>query len=75
MKSLVWEFVHALKIFVLFVSFTILFYIGMVWLNREYEDYNRYDQPDGTSLKVSTNQEDMDITWFERLKLFYLNGE
>lgn len=75
MKSLFGKIVHTFKTFILFVSFTILFYIGMVWLNQEYEDYNRYEEPGGTSLKVSSNQEDLDKNWFERLKLFYLNGE
>lgn len=47
----------------------------MVWLNQEYQDYNRYDEPEGTSLKVSSNHEIENGNWFERLKLFYWNGE
>ncbi|MFS0781102.1 YqzK family protein [Bacillus sp. 1P06AnD] len=67
---------HTLKVFCLFVCFTILFYIGMVWLNQEYQDYNRYDEPQGSSLKVSATEHANEHTdWFERLKLFYLNGE
>ena len=75
MKSAFRTIIHTLKVFLLFVSFTILFYIGMIWLNEEYEDYNRYDQPEGTSLKVSLEQQDGHGGWLERLKLFYWNGE
>ncbi|WP_042346218.1 YqzK family protein [Bacillus massiliigorillae] len=75
MKSLFNQIFHTLKVFILFVGFTILFYIGMMWINQEYENYNRYDEPNGTSVKVSSNQEQSDSTWFDRLKLFYLNGE
>ncbi|WP_050615638.1 YqzK family protein [Bacillus testis] len=68
--------IQTLKVFILFVCFTILFYIGMVWLNQEYQDYNRYDEPNGHSMKVSSTEEvNEDPAWFERLKLFYLNGE
>lgn len=75
MNSFIGRLIHTIKVFILFVSFTILFYVGMVWLNQEYEDYNRYDEPDGTSIKVSNSQEVESGYWFERLQLFYLNGE
>ena len=66
---------QTVKVFVIFVGFTILFYVGMVWLNQEYEDYNRYDEPQGTAVKVSNSNEVENAMWFERLKLFYWNGE
>ncbi|MGN1400585.1 MAG: YqzK family protein [Bacillus sp. (in: firmicutes)] len=75
MKAAVSAFLHTLKVFVIFVCFTILFFIGMVWLNKEYEDYNRYDEPQGTSVKVSSVPEPAEMGWFERLKLFYWSGE
>ncbi|MGM9925937.1 MAG: YqzK family protein [Bacillus sp. (in: firmicutes)] len=75
MKSFINQLVHTVKVFILFVGFTILFYMGMVWMNQEYENYNRYDQPDGTSLKVSSNSMEYESSWMDRLKLFYLNGE
>ncbi|MGM9929851.1 MAG: YqzK family protein [Bacillus sp. (in: firmicutes)] len=75
MKKFLWRFIHTLKVFVLFVGLTVLFYSGMVWLNDEYKDYNRYDEPDGAAVKVSNHSEIENTGWFERLKLFYLNGE
>ena len=46
-----------------------------MWLNEEYADYHRYDEPNGAAIKVTTNGEDHDPGWFDRLLLFYLNGE
>ena len=66
---------YTIKVFLLFISFTIIFYVGMVWLNEEYQNYNRYDEPDGKAIKVSSIGEENGSSWFERLKLFYLNGE
>ena len=75
MKNLVKQLIHTLKVFLLFITFTILFYIGMVWLNDEYQNYNKYEEPDGASLKVSTNMDLETDNWFDRLRQFYLNGE
>ena len=75
MRTLVKQMLHKFKVFFLFVGFTILFYIGMVWLNDEYQNYNKYEEPDGASLKVSNNVEYETDNWFNRLKQFYLNGE
>lgn len=75
MKSFVGQLIQTAKVFVIFVGFTILFYVGMVWLNQEYEGYNRYDEPEGTALKVSSQTDVENVMWFERLKLFYWNGE
>jgi arginine exporter protein ArgO len=66
---------QALKVFVLFTGFTILFYYGLMWINEEYQNYHRYDEPQGSALKVSTSQGTKDYHWFDRLLLFYLNGE
>ncbi|MBD3109596.1 YqzK family protein [Bacillus sp. AGMB 02131] len=75
MKSFIKNIWYTMKVFLLFVSFTIIFYIGMVWLNEEYQNYNRYDEPDGQAIKVSSIDKDEGSSWFNRLKLFYLNGE
>ncbi|KYC95186.1 YqzK family protein [Heyndrickxia sporothermodurans] len=66
--------VRTLKVFILFTGCTLLFYYGIMWVNQEYEDYHRYDEPKGTAVKVnSVNQEGPN--WFNRLLLFYLDGE
>lgn len=75
MRNFLLQMMQTVKVFVIFVGFTILFYVGMVWLNQEYEDYNRYDEPQGTAVKVSNSNEVENAMWFERLKLFYWNGE
>ncbi|MBS4173345.1 YqzK family protein [Bacillus sp. FJAT-49736] len=67
-------FFKTLKVFILFTGCTLLFYYGIMWVNQEYENYHRYDEPKGTAIKVnSTNQKDSN--WINRLLLFYLDGE
>ncbi|MBN6888347.1 uncharacterized protein DUF4227 [Cytobacillus horneckiae] len=66
---------QTVKVFVLFTGCTILFYYGIMWLNEEYQDYHRYDEPNGAAVKVVASANETDSTWFERLILFYLNGE
>ena len=63
-----------LKVFLLFTGCTILFYYSIVWINEEYENYHRYDEPEGSAVKVSTTEQQTD-TWFERLLFFYRDGE
>lgn len=66
---------RTIKIFILFTGCTILFYYGMILVSKEYENYHKYDEPDGEAIKVSANMMDDHYHWFDRLKLFYLNGE
>ena len=66
---------QTLKVFILFTGCTILFYYGIMWLNEEYTDYHRYDEPQGSAIKVTASGIDDNSTWFDRLLLFYLNGE
>ncbi len=49
----------------------------MVWLNQEYQNYHRYDEPNGNAIKASgtLTAEGKDWSFLERLKLFYLSGE
>lgn len=65
----------SLKVFILFTSCTILFYYGMMWVNEEYQNYHRYDEPQGSALKVAARVEAKSMPWLDRLILFYLNGE
>jgi hypothetical protein len=66
---------HALKVFIIFTGCTILFYYGIIWINQEYQDYHRYDEPNGAAIKVSTIEGEEDLPLLDRLILFYLNGE
>jgi len=58
MKRLIWD---ALKIFVIFVTCACLFYFGIHLMHQEYENYHRYDSPEGSSMKVFN----------DRLNLFF----
>jgi hypothetical protein len=64
-----------LKVFVLFTGFTILFYYAIIWVNLEYQDMHRYDQPEGAALKVTNKVSNEEESWFNRLIFFYDNGE
>ncbi|WP_018660528.1 YqzK family protein [Heyndrickxia acidiproducens] len=65
---------HALKIFILFSGFTLLFYFAIMWVNQEYESYHRYQKPKGAAVKVSAESPEQPA-WVQRLLLFYLDGE
>ncbi|MDZ5471128.1 YqzK family protein (plasmid) [Bacillus sp. 31A1R] len=66
---------QTLKVFILFTGCTILFYYGIMWVNEEYQDYHRYDEPRGSAVKVSASGTSEESGWFDRLILFYKNGE
>jgi len=63
-----------LKVFLLFTGCTILFYYSILWLSEEYENYHRYDEPEGSAIKVSTTEQQTNY-WLERLLFFYRDGE
>ncbi|KAF0816932.1 MULTISPECIES: YqzK family protein [unclassified Cytobacillus] len=75
MKSWLSMAFQTIKVFVIFTGCTILFYYGIMWLNEEYQDYHRYDEPRGAAVKVSASGTDEDSSLLDRLILFYLNGE
>ncbi|WP_458412601.1 YqzK family protein [Schinkia sp. CFF1] len=64
-----------IKVFILFTGCTLLFYYGIIWINQEYEQYHRYDEPEGGALKVSASIDDYTPSWVDRLIYFYQNGE
>ncbi|WP_433742969.1 YqzK family protein [Falsibacillus pallidus] len=70
--ALFWQ---SMKVFILFTGCTILFYCGIMWVNQEYQDYHRYDKPEGAAVKVYNSATGEDVDWFNRLVLFYLDGE
>lgn len=70
--SLIWQ---VLKVFILFTGCTLLFYFAMLWVTEEYRKYDRYDEPEGKAIKVMSDGVYDRFHWYERLLLFYLDGE
>lgn len=68
----IWQMIKA---FLLFTGCTLLFYYSLVWFHREYENYHRYDEPQGSAVKVSTVEKPSAEDWLPRLILFYRDGE
>lgn len=66
---------QTIKVFILFTGCTILFYYGIMWMNEEYQNYHRYDKPEGAAVKVSNAVKEEGSSAIDRLLLFYLNGE
>lgn len=75
MSSFVKIVYDTVKVFVLFTGCTLLFYYGILWINQEYEQYNRYEEPNGGALKVSGQAQQHVSTWVDRLIYFYQNAE
>ncbi|MCF6137658.1 YqzK family protein [Pseudalkalibacillus berkeleyi] len=64
------------KVFLAFIFCTLLFYYGLLWLNEEYQDFHRYDEPEGRAVKVFEAYHEKEyINWVDRLQLFYDTGE
>jgi len=68
MRRMVWDIA---KVFVIFIVCTFIFYFGLRVMHAEYEQYHRYDDPDGPAVKVFSTEE----TFLERLNLFFRLGE
>lgn len=68
MRRTIWDIT---KVFVIFIVCTFIFYFGLRVMHSEYEQYHRYDTPDGPAIKVFSSEE----TFFERLNLFFRLGE
>jgi hypothetical protein len=66
---------QTIKVFIIFTGCTILFYYGIIWVSQEYQNYHRYDGPEGAALKVSNAVDEDSSSLLDRLMLFYLNGE
>ncbi|BAB05247.1 YqzK family protein [Halalkalibacterium halodurans] len=66
---------QTVKVFLLFMGCTLLFYYGILWITEEYESYHRYDEPKGNAIKVISMKEDESASWLERLLFFYRFGE
>jgi hypothetical protein len=76
MNTIAATIVETIKILIIFLGFTLLFYYGIVWLNEEYEGYHRYDKPQGGAVKVMKyNQLENSEDSLNRLYFFYHYGE
>lgn len=73
MKSTIKFIFEICKVSILFVGFTILFYITLSFIHTEYQNYHRYNEPDGSFIKVTSQVEEN--TFVNRLMYFYENGE
>ncbi|RLQ90637.1 YqzK family protein [Falsibacillus albus] len=70
--KLLWQ---SFRVFILFTGCTILFYCGIMWVNQEYQDQHRYDEPEGSAVKVFNSATGETVDWFNRLIFFYVDGE
>jgi hypothetical protein len=61
-----------IKIFVIFIICTAFFYFGLRYMHNEYNNFHRYDEPDGQAVKVFNVE---DANWFDRLSIFFRLGE
>ncbi|MFZ3577089.1 YqzK family protein [Virgibacillus sp. DJP39] len=68
MKRMLWD---TLKVFVIFTACTFLFYFGLRMMHAEYNEYHRYDTPEGPAVKVFDSNED----FMDRFNLFFRLGE
>ncbi|WP_245947262.1 YqzK family protein [Bacillus taeanensis] len=78
MAKLMRMMVDTIKVFLIFMACTLFFYFSLVWLNEEYQNYHRYDEPEGKSIKVSgmlQTTSNTTINMVDRLILFYREGE
>jgi len=51
--------VNVIKLFILFICCTLLFYYALRALHHEYEFYQRYDEPTGNAVKVFIEKNDV----------------
>lgn len=61
-----------IKIFVIFTACTLLFYFGLRAIHAEYEEYHKYDPPEGNAVKVFNNDRQ---DFVDRLSIFFRLGE
>ncbi len=64
MKYMIWR---TCKITIIFIGCTCIFYFGLRAMHEEYEQFHRYDQPEGPAVKVFGEQERI----IDRLHLFF----
>lgn len=68
MKKTMWD---SVKVIIIFIACTWFFYFGLRVMHSEYEQYHRYDVPEGHAIKVFST----DTRFMDRLNLFFRLGE
>ncbi|GIO28513.1 YqzK family protein [Ornithinibacillus bavariensis] len=68
MKRMVWDTV---KVFIIFIACTFIFYFGLQIMHSEYEQFHRYDTPEGPAVKVFNSEQ----SFMDRLNIFFRLGE
>ncbi|MFX3623878.1 MAG: YqzK family protein [Ectobacillus sp.] len=64
------------KVFLLFTGCTIMFYFAILWIHEEYQNYQRYEKPQGEAVEeVSGLEDSVADNWMNRMIFFYENGE
>src|SRR5699024_5947997 len=58
MRQFVWDI---LKVMIIFLGCTFLFYFGLRAMHHEYEEYHRYDQTEGPAVKYLMMKEHFSI--------------
>lgn len=61
------KFIDMIKIIIIFIGCTFLFYYGLRAMHSEYEQFHRYDQPEGPAVKVFSEEDN----FIDRLHLFF----
>jgi len=51
-----------IKVLLVFVVCTVLFYFGLKWLDENYEGYHQYDQPSDGAVKVFKTNNEQHVT-------------
>lgn len=72
------RFIQTIWIFFLFMGCTLLFYYGILWVSDEYNEYHRYEEPEGRSVKVFHYENGLpeeNLSFFGRLQIFILEGQ
>jgi hypothetical protein len=76
MKSILIFLLQTIKLFGLFLLFSLIFYFAINWFNEEYQGMKKYDEPTGDAVKVfAPVADDIESNYVDRLLLFYLDGE
>jgi hypothetical protein len=52
LKAMMKLILDSVRLLVLFLGFTVLFFYGLKWLDHHYESYNKYDKPSDGAVKV-----------------------
>nr|WP_089738446.1 DUF4227 family protein [Gracilibacillus ureilyticus] len=73
MQAIFRVFYEMLKVFIVFVLCTFLFYYVIKALHQEYEKLDRYETPQGSAVKVFQQEENTGM--WERLNIFFRLGE